>query len=109
MLGAGNDGADRMDGGFGFDIVDYSDHGGVPVTASLDSQANDGATGLDEGDDIDFGVEGITGGSGADLLIGDDGPNRLLGGTGSDPVAVRGAAVTEGPNQLACDPCEVKC
>ena len=68
------------DGGLGFDVVDYSDHGGIPVTASMDSVANDGATGQNEGDDIDFGIEMIIGGSGADVLIGDDNANTLIGG-----------------------------
>jgi Ca2+-binding RTX toxin-like protein len=79
-LGLGDDGSDDFDGGLGFDTVDYSDHGGVPVTASMDSVANDGATGQNEGDDIDFGIERIIGGSGADVLIGDDGANTLIGG-----------------------------
>ena len=79
-LGLGDDGSDDFDGGLGFDVVDYSDHGGIPVTASMDSVANDGATGQNEGDDIDFGIEMIIGGSGADVLIGDDNANTLIGG-----------------------------
>ena len=80
VLGAGNDGRDRFIGDLGFDTVDYTDHGGISVTASLDGVANDGATGLNEQDNLDFGVEVVIGGSGPDVLIGDDNANRLIGG-----------------------------
>lgn len=79
-LGLGDDGSDDFNGGLGFDVVDYSDHGGVPVTVSMDGVDNDGATGQDERDDVDFGVEVLIGGSGPDVLIGDDNANTLIGG-----------------------------
>lgn len=77
----GSTGADLLDGGTGNDSVSYADRS-IPVVASLDGTANDGATG--EGDTITSTVEGLVGGSGNDRLVGNAGSNTLAGGPGSD-------------------------
>jgi Ca2+-binding RTX toxin-like protein len=73
----GHGGNDTYSGGAGSDTVDYSDET-AGVTASLDGVANDG------GDTIGTDVENLTGGSGADTLTGNSGPNVLKGGPGAD-------------------------
>ena len=88
------DGADDMTGGTGFDTVDYSDHGGIAVSVSLDEQANDGTTGQNEGDNAGFSIERVIGGSGGDFLVGNDEDNTLIGGKfgtdGADQLFGRG-------------------
>jgi hypothetical protein len=70
----GGPGADRFTGGQGVDFVEYGDHTG-PVHADLEGDADDGEPG--EGDHIGPAINGLTGGKGEDVLIGDDGPNSL--------------------------------
>jgi Ca2+-binding RTX toxin-like protein len=85
--GPGNDmldgggGADTISGGPGLDTVDYSSRSNA-VTVSLDGVANDGEAG--EGDNVMGDVENITGGSGDDVLIGNEQDNVLNGGPGND-------------------------
>ena len=80
-----DDGADLYDGGDGTDLVDYS-----PRTGSVDvSIAEDGVADADdglanEGDDVTFSVENVTGGSGDDVLAGSSAPNTITGGAGDD-------------------------
>lgn len=76
----GGAGDDVLDGGAGVDMADYSeDTAGVVV---------DLAGGKAEGDDIGadelIGIETVLGGSGDDILTGDDKANRLVGGLGDD-------------------------
>jgi Ca2+-binding RTX toxin-like protein len=98
--GDGNDqlfggaGADLLDGGAGADIIsggvgdDKADYRGRrrALVVSLDGKANDGQIG--EGDNVD--TEGILGGRGDDLLIGDAKNNYLSGGLGSDTLIGNG-------------------
>ena len=74
-------GADYLVGGTGFDTVDYSDRV-TSIVADLDGAPDDGAAG--ENDQIETDVEAITGGSGADILDGNNGANTLNGGPGDD-------------------------
>jgi hypothetical protein len=91
LAGGGNDyltgalGADMLSGGDGVDAVSYG--GNEPLRLSIGDGANDGAAG--EGDDIRGDVEGLTGGFGSDVLIGNDESNRLIAYGGQD--VLRGA------------------
>ncbi|MBN7761838.1 cadherin-like domain-containing protein [Nitratireductor aquibiodomus] len=72
--------ADTINGGAGFDIVDYSDDtSGVSVDLSTNTLSGGDAAG-----DTLLGIEGIIGGSGDDALIGDGTDNYLAGGEGAD-------------------------
>jgi hypothetical protein len=92
LAGAGNDslwgdeGADILSGGADLDEVSYG--GAAPLQLSIGDGANDGAAG--EGDDIREDIEGLNGGLGDDVLIGDDDPNRLAGLSGRDVLRGRG-------------------
>ena len=80
VAGAAGDGEDEFNGGAGpFDEVSYAART-TAVTVDLDGVADDGASG--ERDNAD--VEWVTGGTGNDWLIGNDGPNLLTGGGGQD-------------------------
>ena len=76
----GGAGADRLFGGAGADTVSYrsSDTG---VTVNLKESATEG--GHANGDTI-TGIENITGSVYRDVLVGDDGANRLDGDAGDD-------------------------
>jgi Ca2+-binding RTX toxin-like protein len=76
---SGGPGADRMGGGDGRDLVVY-DHPGGPLRVSIGDGPGDGSAG--EGDDVLGDVEDLDGGDEDDVLIGDEGPNRLNGGEG---------------------------
>ena len=76
----GRDGADRLDGGVGFDTVSYWDSD-AGVEANLATGRVSG--GDAEGDTIS-GFEGLYGSAHADTLIGDSGDNHLRGGAGAD-------------------------
>jgi Ca2+-binding RTX toxin-like protein len=76
---AAADGADRLYGGAGVDLIDYSARTAA-VTVTLNSAPGDGAPG--EGDNAR--AEHVIGGAGADQLTGDGGPNQLSGGAGDD-------------------------
>ena len=113
MFGRGGDdsldgglGPDRIEGGDGFDRAIYDDRS-VPVSVTLDGQANDGnpnedalivgvpiggAPGGGASENVGLGVEGVIGGEAADTLIGNDGPNRLAGGAGGDRIDGGGGA-----------------
>lgn len=94
LAGDGNDyltgagGADVLSGGGGLDEVSYG--GTEPLHLSIGDGANDGEAG--EGDDIRGDVEGLTGGRGDDVLIGDDDPNRLIAYGGRDVLRGGGGA-----------------
>jgi hypothetical protein len=79
----GEAGADTLNGGIGADTVDYS-AASVPLTISIDNQANDGARG--ERDAVATDVENIVGGSGNDSITGSTAANDLDGGTGNDSI-----------------------
>ncbi|HET9728217.1 MAG TPA: M66 family metalloprotease [Acidimicrobiia bacterium] len=76
------DGADTYIGGTGEDLVLYNDRTSR-VTATIGAgNRDDGAPG--EGDDIRGDVEDISGGRGADTLIGNGLANKLFGNNGDD-------------------------
>ena len=77
----GGAGADTFVGGPGTDTVSYAQEP-LPVTVTVDGQANDGAAG--EGDNVGFDVETVIGGNGDDMLDGGDDPHTLTGGPGDD-------------------------
>lgn len=82
-LGHGN-GADRIVGESGFDLVDYAGRRSR-VTATLDGGADDGGAG--EGDALggsSADVEAVYGGGRRDLLSGSDAHNELRGEGGDD-------------------------
>jgi Ca2+-binding RTX toxin-like protein len=76
----GGAGADLLSGGAGLDEVAYG--GSEPLHLSIGDGPNDGPPG--EGDDIREDVEGLSGGHGDDVLIGDDDGNRLIAYGGHD-------------------------
>jgi hypothetical protein len=92
--GEGNDyldggaGADFLSGGAGLDEVSYG--GSEPLRLSIGDGPNDGAPG--EADDIREDVEGLTGGRGDDVLIGDEDGNRLIAYGGRDVLRGGGGA-----------------
>ena len=73
------DGSDTYIGGAGDDVTRF-DARQDNLTITLDGLANDGGAG--EKDNVQ--TESVVGGSGADSLTGDGGPNTLLGGPGND-------------------------
>jgi Ca2+-binding RTX toxin-like protein len=87
--GSGNDvldggaGPDLLLGGAGTDTADYTTRVAA-VTADSDGQADDGEAG--EGDTVETDVEGISGGTGDDVLTGTAGTNILSGGAGNDVI-----------------------
>jgi Ca2+-binding RTX toxin-like protein len=77
----GGPGADRMGGGAGEDTVSYQTRT-AHVEVTFDGIANDGERG--EGDNVDYDVETILGGTDEDTLTGDRRPNILNGARGED-------------------------
>lgn len=77
---AGGSGADVLSGGGGLDEVTYG--GAAPLRLSIGDGPNDGVAG--ESDDIRDDVEGLTGGEGDDVLVGNGQSNRLIGFGGQD-------------------------
>lgn len=119
---AAGPGADRLDGGAGDDVlqggagldrVSYESRE-APVTVDL-AAGTGGAQG--ESDTL-LGLEEVVGGRGADNLAGDDGPNTLVGGTGSardvlsgkggDDIVI-GHTVAGGPGHDSLDGTRVAC
>lgn len=92
--GAGDDllvggvGLDRFEGGGGVDTLDLTYFSGATVDLAQ-GLAFPGAS-----QEVVTGVENLTGGSGADLFIGDAEANRLLGGGGADTLVGAGGADT---------------
>lgn len=90
--GAGDDvirgsvGADSMAGGSGVDLLSYSsDSAGVTVNLNTNTATGGEATG-----DNFVGFEGVAGGSGNDVLIGNGGDNRIVGNGGDDTMLGNG-------------------
>jgi Ca2+-binding RTX toxin-like protein len=80
--GAGNPAADSLLGGTEDDAVVY-DERSLPVVVDLEDPGVDGSAG--EGDDLaEF--EGVVGGEGDDVLVGDAGANTLAGNVGDDVI-----------------------
>ena len=80
IFGAGA-GTDTYNGGGGTDEIRYLDR--PAVKASLDGVANDGVPG--ENDTL-IGIENLWGSSHNDVLVGDDGPNKITGNGGNDKI-----------------------
>lgn len=99
--GAGNDvligslGEDLLDGGDGWDAVDYGARI-TPLTISASGDAESGAPG--ERDVVTTDNEVLIGGSAPDVLIGSGGPSRLVGGDGDDRLEDTDGSV----DQLVC-------
>ena len=96
-------GADLLWGGSGVDHVSYASRT-ADLSVSLDNVANDGEAG--EGDNL-YDVDDVTGGAGADTLIGSALPNVLTGGPGRDVLTGldgddRLEARDEGEDDLTC-------
>ncbi len=79
-------GAEAIDGGSGFDTVDYS---GSNAAITVDLGVGTASGGFAQGDTL-LSVEGVVGTAGHDTLIGSAGVNQLAGGAGDD--LVRGGA-----------------
>ena len=83
--GAGADGGDQFVGGTEIDTVTYDPASGTArtgnLTVDIDGTADDGTAG--EADDVETTVENVTGGSGADNIIGSTANNQLRGGPGT--------------------------
>jgi Ca2+-binding RTX toxin-like protein len=74
---------DVIDGGFGFDVVDYSgSRSGVNVNLTAATQLGGDALG-----DTLISIEGVIGSDYADSLTGDAGNNSLVGGRGADTLS----------------------
>jgi Ca2+-binding RTX toxin-like protein len=86
----GGAGPDTLLGGGGIDGVDYSARSAW-VIADLDGEASDDGE-YAEADTIGADVEGLFGGDGGDLLIGNGADGYLDGGAGEDYLADRGGA-----------------
>ena len=86
---AQSNGSDTFIGGPGSDVMGYGWFT-APVSVSLDGIANDGLAA--EGDNVLPDVESVSGGEGADTLIGNEDANVLAGGygLGSDRLEGRG-------------------
>ena len=93
---AGSTHADKITGGVGYDIVDYTGSVGA-ISIHLDEAGNASGVpavfgnpasgkigGGDAVGDILNGIEGLIGGSGNDVLIGNSHDNYLSGGAGND-------------------------
>lgn len=86
----GSGGADKIDGGIGTDTITYQASAvGVDVDLTRLTQLG----GFAEGDRFTY-IESITGSSFADLIMGDERGNTLLGGGGDDIVEGRAGADT---------------
>lgn len=82
----GGAGDDLLDGGAGRDRADYSaDTAGVKIDL-----VEGFAYGVDSGLDKLVSIEEVTGGSGNDIIRGNEGNNKLYGGAGDDVLAGRG-------------------
>ena len=84
-------GADVLNGGAGTDTATYASRT-TTVIADIDGAADDGNWG--EGDNVATDVENLTGGMGADALVGSGGANTLDGGPGPDALHGAGGADT---------------
>jgi len=109
--GAGDDslsadaGPDDLVGGTGEDFAGFERFATAPATAppdfvrapigftiSLNDQANDGATGSGEGDNVHSDIESVGTESGADLITGSAAANSFFTGRGNDTVTGAGGA-----------------
>jgi Ca2+-binding RTX toxin-like protein len=78
---SGGIGPDVFVGGPGTDVVTYAERTAA-VTVTIDGTANDGE--LNEGDNVQAGIEDVTTGTGNDAITGNEGSNVLNAGDGND-------------------------
>jgi hypothetical protein len=83
---SGDDGSDTLHGDDGEDLADYVTTRSA-VTVDLDGNGDDGRA--EEHDNVKPDVENIRGGSGNDVLTGNDSSNMLSGGDGDDLLRAR--------------------
>ena len=81
---AGDDGNDVLVGGGGADVASYAR---IPVPVTVDLRAG---TASGHGADELRGIEGIWGSEDADVLLGDEVRNAIVGGLGNDELRGRG-------------------
>ncbi|WP_422036490.1 beta strand repeat-containing protein [Reyranella sp.] len=81
LLGGG--GADKLDGGSGFDTAGYGNSTIALTVSLLDPSANTG----EAAGDVYTSIEGVSGSSFNDILIGNAGANTLSGGFGNDSLS----------------------
>jgi Ca2+-binding RTX toxin-like protein len=79
------DGPDSVAGGAGFDWVDYTGRSAA-VRVSLDRKANDGRVGERDNVGVAGDVEGVLGGNGDDVIVGNPARNILKGAGGADTI-----------------------
>ncbi len=79
-----NDGGDFIDGGAGFDVVSFRNQIDR-IVIDLNDTSGASNQGAAAGDQF-VNIEQFEGGRGADLLLGDDNDNVLLGNAGSDTI-----------------------
>ena len=93
----GGSGSDRIDGGVGAgDLIDYS-NAPIPIKVTLNGSNFVSAFVNGVAQDRIRNVEGVSGGTGNDLLTGDSKVNRLLGNAGNDTlVGGRGNDLLDG-------------
>jgi Ca2+-binding RTX toxin-like protein len=96
---AAADAGDLLDGGPGADTASYATRT-IPVAVDLAAPGRAGAAGER---DVLRGIENVAGGTAADTLRGDGGPNRLDGGTGTDTLDGRGGNDTLGGGDAGVD------
>ena len=85
--GATSYGADSIDGGLGFDVLDFSREARSAVTANISAGTSAGVTGGGTdgaGSATVANIEGVIGGDFNDRLVGGGANNRLEGGAGND-------------------------
>jgi Ca2+-binding RTX toxin-like protein len=82
------DGLDKVSGGAGFDWIDYTGRAAA-VRVSLDRKANDGRSGERDNVGVSGDVEGVLGGSGDDVIVGNAARNILKGAAGADTITGR--------------------
>ncbi|MBY6241567.1 hypothetical protein K3F48_10295 [Methylosinus sp. Sm6] len=87
----GGGGKDVLDGYIGVDTADYSDKT-ASVVLTLNGAADAVVTVGGVAEDTIRSIENVTGGSGADTLVGDGKANTLLGGGGDDTLTGAGGA-----------------
>jgi Ca2+-binding RTX toxin-like protein len=88
----GDAGANSLNGAAGTDTVTYlGNTAAQSVRVSLDGVANDGTAGGTEGDNVTA-TENVTGGAGADVLVGNQAVNDLRGGSGDDTIIGKGGS-----------------
>ncbi|MFV0297961.1 MAG: calcium-binding protein [Hyphomicrobiaceae bacterium] len=94
IVAAADGDSDKISGGSGFDIVDYSDS-----STGISVNLTNGQVSGDVGRDKLSSIEGVVGGSGDDQLVGSHGDDHLNGGAGTDVIqGGRGYDVLTGGN-----------